>query len=172
MKKKEVPKKNYVLFLLLCIGTIFICFYLSSWYKTITDFKKNNSVITTVLSEVEIEGFSSYLMEYPDVLVYVSSTTDDNTKKFDKKFKKIIVENDLANSMLLLDMSKEENESALATLMMNYMDKDLSIKEISYPNLILFSEGKVSNILYKKETTITKDDVVKFLKNNGILNND
>lgn len=172
MKKKEIPKKNYVLFLLLCVVTVILCFYLSSWYKTITDFKKNNSVITTVLSEIEIESFSSYLMDNPDTIIYISSTTDDDTKKFDKQLKKIIIDNDLNSEILLLDMSKEENENALNNIIDNYLSKEIEIKKLTYPNIIIFEEGKITKVLYKKQTQINKKDVIDFLEANGIINND
>lgn len=172
MKKKEIPKKNYIIFTLLCVGTIFPCFYLSTWYKTITNYKKNSSVIKEVLSDIEIDSFSSYLMDNPEAVIYISSTTDDYTKKFDKQFKKLIIENDLASEILLLDMSKEENEEALKILKDNYLNKELLIKEITYPNIIIFQDGRITSVLYSRESKISKKDVKSFLENNGVINND
>ena len=53
---------------------------------------------------------------------------------------------------------------------LNFLTKKyLSLKEIPYPNLIKFENGEIIDMLYVKKNKITKDDVVKFLKKNGLI---
>ena len=170
MKKKIVPKKNYIIFLIIAICTVVLSLYLACWYKTLEDYTKNNSVVSEIIYEIESDSFSSYLLDNPDIVVYISSSKDESVKGFEKQFKKIIVNNDLSNSIVFLDIAKEENSQGPENLKLNFLTKKyLSLKEIPYPNLIKFENGEIIDMLYVKKNKITKDDVVKFLKKNGLI---
>lgn len=173
MKKREVPKKNYVIFFVLTIVVIGLCFYLATWYKTLNEHYKNNSVIVEVLSEIEADSFSSFLLDNPDIVVYISSSKDIEVKNFEKKFKKIIIDNNLSSEIVFFDISKEQNSEGLKLLKENYLSKNLSkLKEIKYPNLVRIKDGVIVDILYSKKSNITKEDAVKFLKRNEIIVSD
>ena len=173
MKKREVPKKNYLIFLVLSVFIVCLCFYLATWYKTLNEYYKNNSVIVEVLSEIEANSFSSFLLDNPDILVYISSSKDSEVKSFEKKIKKFIIDNNLSSEIVYFDVSKEENSLGLMMLKENYLSQKLSkLKEIKHPNLVKIEDGVIVDILYTKKTAINKIDVEKFLKRNELLEND
>ncbi len=173
MKKREIPKKNYLILLVIVVAVVGLCFYLTSWYKTIAEYYKTNSVISEVLPEIETETFSSFLLDNPDIVVYVSSSSDSNVKTFEKQFKKLIVEYALNSNIIYFDTDKETNVNGLETLVNNYMSKSLKkVTTITDPNLIRFKNGEIVDILYVKDSTITKSDVVKFLERNEVIEND
>ncbi|MEG0266319.1 MAG: DUF6568 family protein [Bacilli bacterium] len=173
MKLRNIPKKNYIILAAIFILTIIATFYFASWYKALNEYYKTNSVITEVISEMESETLSSYIMDNPETIIYLSSSTDMNVKKFEKKFKKMIIEKELSNDIIFLDLAKEENDDFANLLLKNYMSKRLNkIQNILIPNLIYFSNGEVTDILYIKETDINTDDVKNFLERIKIINND
>ena len=53
------------------------------------------------------------------------------------------------------------------------MSKSLKkVTTIASPNLICFKDGEIVDVLYIKETNITKKDVVNFLERNEVIEDD
>jgi hypothetical protein len=173
MKKRDIPKKNYFILLVIVVAVIGLCFYLASWYNTINEYYKTNSIISEVLPEIETDTFSSFLLDNPDIVVYISSSSDSTVKTFEKQFKRLIVDKSLNTSIIYFDTDKEKNAAGLSTLVNNYMSKALKkITNISSPNLVRFKNGEIVDMLYFKKNTIDKKDVVKFLESNEVIAND
>ena len=63
--------------------------------------------------------------------------------------------------------------NGLQTLVNNYMSKSLKkVTNIPVPNLIRFENGEIVDILYVKNYNITKNDAIKFLERNEVIEND
>lgn len=173
MKKREIPIKNYLILTVIIIGVVGLCFYLASWYDTISEYYKTNSVISEVLPEIETDTFSSFLLDNPNIIVYTSSSSDSDVKTFENQFKKLIIEHSLNSSIIYFNTDKVDNENGLSLLATNYMSKSLKkVTTIASPNLICFKDGEIVDILYIKETSITKKDVVNFLERNEVIEDD
>lgn len=174
MKNKNIPKKNYLFLSLLIIGVVGLTFYSASWYKTIDKYYKNNSVISEVVAEIDSDTFSSFLLDNPDTVLYISSSADTEVKSFEKQFKKIIVDDDLTGSIFYFDVNKDTNKGGLDILLDKYTSTTIkkNISKIVTPNLVRFSNGKIIDIMYYKNYSITKKDVQKFLERNELINND
>lgn len=172
-KERIIPKKNYFIVVLLFVVLIGFTLYCSTWYKEITEYYNNNSVITEVASEINLESLSSFLQDNPETIIYVSASNDLNVKPFEKKFKKYIVENNMNDSIVYLDLAKEENNKAIDTIMNNYLPSKLkNMSDIHIPNIIYFKDGMIEDILYRKKTSIDKTDVVNFFSRNELIEND
>ncbi len=173
MKKREIPKKNYFILIVVIVAVVGLCFYLTSWYKTIEEYYKTNSVISEVLPEIETETFSSFLLDNPDIVVYISSSSDSGVKTFEKQFKKMIVDYSLNSNIIYFDIDKDVNVNGLETLVKNFMSKSLKkVANIPVPNLIRFENGEIVDILYIRDSSITKNDAIKFLERNEVIEND
>ena len=59
-KERIIPIKNYFIVVLLFVVLIGFTLYCSTWYKEITEYYNNNSVITEVVSEINLESLSSF----------------------------------------------------------------------------------------------------------------
>lgn len=172
-KERIIPKKNYLIVLLLFLALVGFTFYCSSWYKELNDYYTNNSVVTEVVSEMELNSLSSFLQDNPETIIYISSSKDYSVKNFEKKFKKYILDNNLTDSILYLDLSKEENYETIDIIKNEYLPSNLkNIQNIYIPNIIYFNDGIVSDILYIKQTEISKNDVVRFFDRIELTNND
>lgn len=174
MKNKSIPKKNYLFLFLLVVGVVGLTFYLASWYKTIDDYYENNSILSKVVAEIDSETFSSFLLDNPDTVVYISSSADASVKGFEKQFKKMIVDNNLTNNIYYFDINKEINEDGLTILYDKYVSSTFKkkISKVVAPNLVRFKSGEIVDVMYYKNYDITKKDVQKFLDRNELLNND
>lgn len=172
MKKREVPKKNYIIMGVIAVATICLTFYLALWYKTIRDYNLNNSVIVEILSQIEEESISSYLLDNPTTVIYLASSNDQEIKSFERKFKKYIADNNLSNEIVYFDTNGLDNED-INSLLINYAGSSFKkLKNIVVPNLIYFENGEIVDILYVKQNAITKNDMVSFLERNNVVTDD
>lgn len=172
MKRKDIPKKNYIIMGIIVVITICLTFYLALWYKTIRDYNQNNSVIVEIISQIEGESISSYLLDNPTTVIYLASSNDQEIKSFERKFRKYIADNDLSNEIVYFDTSGLDSEY-INGLLVNYAGSSLKkLKNIVVPNLIYFENGEIVDIMYVKEFAITKNDMVNFLERNNVVVDD
>jgi len=167
--KRKIPLKNYIILLGITIGTIFLVFYLRSWYNTSKEYYKNNSIMAEYLSELKSDEINSYIIDNPEVVIYYASAKDTSIKSFEKKFKKLMEEHEINDDIIYIDYSKEENSNIISKL---NIISDKKMDELNVPNLIYIKEGKVNKILYSNKTQINKRDVQNFLIRCGIITND
>lgn len=167
--KRKIPLKNYIILLGLTLGTIFLVFYLRSWYNTSKEYYQNNSIMSEYLSELRSEEINSYIIDNPDVVIYYASAKDTTIKSFEKQFKKLMEEHEINNDIIYIDSSKYENNNIISRL--NTIS-DKKMEELNVPNLIYIKEGKVNKILYSNEAQINKRDVQSFLIRCGVITND
>jgi len=66
---REIPKKNYIILAVLVVVTIAVTLISASIYKSST---KQVSEIYKYLNKITPEEFEGYLVENPDVIVYIS----------------------------------------------------------------------------------------------------
>ena len=163
--KRKITIKNYMILFGLTLGTVFLVFYLRSWYNTSKEYYQNNSIMSEYLSELKSNEINSYIIDNPEIIIYYASAI----KSFEKQFKKLMEEHEINDDIIYIDSSKEENSTIISKL--NAIS-DKKIGELNIPNLIYIKEGEVNKILYSEETQINKRDVQNFLIRCGIITND
>lgn len=169
--KRKIKTKNYIIAASLTVVVVALTFYISAWYKTIKDYNNNNSVMKEVLNVVDAESLSNYILENPTSILYISSSNDKNVKSFERSFKKLVLENDLENSLVYFD-TKDYEEDELNKLFLKYSNSKLKLKKIIEPNFLYFEDGKLSGVLYVKKSSIKKNDAKVFLESLGFIEND
>lgn len=172
MKKRHVPIKNYIILVFIVLAVLALTFYLAAWYKTIKEYYQNNSVIAGVISKIEVESLPSYLLDNPTTIIYIASSNDQEVKDFEKKFKKYIIDENLNYEIIYLDVNGLTSDYIDESLLKYSSSSLKKMKKIITPNLIYFENGEISDILYVKENTIKKSDVVKFLERNNVVEDD
>ena len=91
---KEIPKKNYFILAIIVVLTILLVFYLKSWYEATTLSNLPRTIMADSLPEVKIEEFDNFIQENPNIVIYISSSTE-NQGDFDKKIYQYISKNNL-----------------------------------------------------------------------------
>lgn len=174
MIKREIPKRNYLILFVIMTLVICLTLYMVEWHKTIKEYYQNNSIIAEVLPKIESETISSYLLDNSEVVIYISSSKDQEIKSFEQKFKKYITGNDLdLNDNIVYFDTIDLEQEYINNLFIKYTGTTFKkMKKIVVPNLIYFSNGEIVDILYVKENEITISNVKSFMKRNGVITND
>lgn len=166
---RTIPKKNYVLLGLLTVVTILAVTYIGKWYLASENYYLENSVMKELVGEVKELEFENYILENPDVVIYIANDQSESTKKFEKKLKNYILEENLKSHFIYVN-GKESTETFLSNFKKKYFINEIKETEITYPNLLLLEDGKIKDILY--QTSLTErnvKDVKLFLQKNGVL---
>lgn len=172
MKKREIPQKNYYILGAVIITAIALTFYWATWYNTAKEYRMNNSVMPTVIGELTIEELDNYLLENPEIMIYMASSKDDDIKDFEDDFKELLIKENLKNDFIYVDTSKIENQEFYQSFATKYYSENLKKKKESIdiiPNIVFMEDGKVTDIMYFYEKEITKKDLEIFLKKHGVM---
>lgn len=172
MKKRNIPKKNYFIVLLMTFFVVCLTFYFAEWYKIIREQYENNSIIIDAISKIEEESISSYLLDNPNTVIYIASSNDKSIKKYESQMKKYINENGLNDEIVYFDTCNLD-ETYINEIFLKYLDSSLKrLKNISSPNILYFENGKITDVLNFKRKTITKNDSIDFLERENVTVND
>lgn len=167
---REIPKKNYILVFVITIATIGLVVYFSNWYKASKEYYLESSVMTNFLGEIKETEIENYILENPEVVIYISSDQLDETKKFEKQLKDYIIKEEIKAHFIYLNCSKVTNDF-LSNFQKKYFKGGLSNIHITYPNLLVVKDGKITDVLYKLKQEPDIKDARKFLEKNGVLEN-
>lgn len=158
--KKVVPFKNYLLLFIIAFVSVYLTFYITDKYKQQLDNNKEKSIIFDVLYQVKIEELNNYLLENPNIVVYLHC--DSLNEDFEREFHKYIINNNLKNSVIIIDATNLENIEILENL--------YTKKIIKQNNILIIEDRKVSDVMYDKNNSIDVTNIDIFLKEYGILN--
>lgn len=146
---RKIPKKNYLILVLVTIVSVGLTFYARSWYITAKEYYSNNSVIKEVASEINEVDIGSYTIETPSFVLYASSGTMQELKEFEKDLKDIINQLDIQNNVVYLNLDSVNIQTFKDTLK-KYASNDKiasQITENTYSAIYIFSDGKIKYIL-------------------------
>ncbi len=168
MKKREIPIKNYITLALVILGTVFLTFRLAEQYKIDKEYFKSNSSLAKIISEVKPKELENYLLENPNIVIYIVNGNDDNGEETDKIIKEIVLEYDLTDEIVVMDITS--NLAEVRTELKKLLSQDLEKYKddlLEITNLLVINEGKIEDILTPKN--IVKEDIVNFLIKNGVM---
>lgn len=167
---KEIPKINYVLLGVMSIITILVVVYMSNWYKASKSYQLESSIMTNFLGEIKESEIENYILENPEIVIYISNDQEDETKKFEKKLKNFIIKEEVKSHFIYLDCNNISSEF-MKKFQKNYFKDSLKTLYLSYPNLLIVNDRKIVDILYKLDQEVDINDVKQFLEKNGVLDN-
>lgn len=146
----EKTVKNYLILFVILLCTIFLVFYARQWYNTSKEYYANNSPIKDIASEINEADIYSLTIENPKFIIYCSSGTLVDLKKFEGEFKNLIRKMDMSRDILYLNIDTINRENFYDNLKNNYALNDkvkLQMSLNSNSSLYFFSDGKVKHIL-------------------------
>lgn len=168
--KRVVPKRNYVILLLIFVVSGVIFWLLVEPFKKE---EKQESKLTDKLVNLDYSAFGEFIVERQDVIVYLTDFSNKSLD-FEDSFEDVLNKEELVYEVVYVNSSSLTSEDLLNIKNTYYSDKlkssnvDLNI----IPNLLLFQDGKVVDILYKVESAYTYNEMVIFLENYGVIDND
>lgn len=149
--KDETKKK--ILLGFICVFTLLILFIAIK----INENKKNNdlsvSLVQGYLEEVTYKDISTYVIEEPDAIIYVSNSSDNNSKKFEKKFIPLIKKYNLENKIIYININ------------------DTVINDLLYQNApeLIFYSGSVVNDVIDVSTLSNEKQIEKLLRERSVI---
>lgn len=176
---KVIPRKNYLLVVVICLATLIVVTYLTYICKKNQAIKVEPSILSGYvleLGEKEImTNLSNYALDNPGFVLYVSYDSSKNLNEFEEQLKDLVKEQNIKSNLVFANLNLIANKNFLNELKDNFFSDDLNnnyIKLEKQPNMFLFKNGKIIKVLYYAEHKIDIEDVKKFLFNEGIIKND
>lgn len=176
---KVIPRKNYLLVVVICLATLIVVTYLTYICKKNQAIKVEPSILSGYvleLGEKEImTNLSNYALDNPGFVLYVSYDSSKKLNEFEEQLKDLVKEQNIKSNLVFANLNLISNKNFLNELKDNFFSDDLNnnyIKLEKQPNMFLFKNGKIIKVLYYAEHKIDIEDVKKFLFNEGIIKND
>ena len=140
---REVPKKNYIIMLIIIITIVLVTIFLSNIYNN--RFQKT-SVLYNYLSEIKKKDLDAYLVEKPDIIIYASNKYNNSNEEQERKIMQQIIDNNIYEYIVYLNL-EDKKLNILNSLNKKY-DGKLKNK---LPVLIVFENGKIKEAYYDLE---------------------
>lgn len=170
---KEIPRKNYLIYLSVCLATFLLLFLFINRVRTMNIEKK--SVLTGFLYEITddniLDNLESYAIDNSNFFLYISN--HNNSSDFDMEFKQFIIDYSLKDNVIYLNGWNKLSSNFVKSFKSRMFSSDLndvSIIALRQSNIYEFKNGKIARILYNQKEKINMSDVRIFM--NEVIAND
>jgi len=165
MKKngRVIPVKNYFIIAFIFVLTIGLVFFFRNWYNSYKTYEDSLPVLSGILSEVRYNEIDNYINDNRDVVIYISSSDDSNSRVVDKKLKKLIEKEHLKDRIVYYNITDVIDKEKL----IDDFNNNYSVNEniYSYPAIVILEDGKILDFRCKtKGDDLTIKDVKSFLE--------
>lgn len=165
MKKnneREIPLKNYIILGLVILLTLGLVYYFYLWYITYEESKLNETIMDRYLEVINYNELNDYIVENRNAMIYTSVLEDNNIRKFEIKFKNIVVKNALKDKILYMDMTDIfKNKIKYTELRNSYQINNYNITNV--PCILVFKDAKLVDIYSIKDNDYNTDNVLNYI---------
>jgi hypothetical protein len=148
---REVPLKNYMILLVICLIVIGIAVSLSAAYTRVKNEELTKPILVGSIPEVGVDNLDNYIIENDSFYLFVSSITDYNSREVEKDLLEYFKRNDISKRMVYLSV---DNIKDLDSFYEDF-NKKYSVFEYAklkaYPAFIIIKDGKILNLVQKEE---------------------
>lgn len=145
---REVPKKNYLICFIILISVISLTIVIANLYNNRL---RKTSVMYNYLSEIKRKDLNTFLLEKPNVVIYISDKYDASNNKIEKKIKKDIMNENLSDYIVFLNLT-DDKLNYIETINEKY---DGKLKK-RMPMIVVFEDGKIKKSYYDLENVNIK----------------
>lgn len=143
---REIPKKNYIILVVLLAVTVFLTLFLSYIYK-------NKEMLTSdfyqYANKITPESFDEFMTENEDVIIYIGDKYDLTLEKVEKKLSQKIDELNIKHSLIYID--KEYVDKKFIKKLKGY---DINIDLNRLPVVVVVVEEVLKNVIVNSNTNI------------------
>lgn len=150
MKEKT---KKIILLVTICVITLAVLIIALKIHENKENDILSKSEIKNYLTEIKYEEIQNHVVEQPSIVIYVSNSSEDTTRNFDKIFVPVIKKYNLENEIIYININ------------------DTTIVDPLYqnaPELIFYKDGEVSDML-DVSTFKSSNDVITALKERSVI---
>lgn len=167
--KRNIPRKNYLIVVLMAIVVAALVLYLAKLY-TNSNIDQKHSLMSNYLSNVTIQELDNYLLENPNIIIYWADNEELSNNRLENDLKKYLIEHDLQRNIIFInthDLTVDEINN-VADKYLNSELKNKNIKLETIPNLLWVEDGKIVDVLYTYEQSMDMDNIKEYLENTGV----
>ncbi len=166
---RKIPKKNYIILVVLFVATVALVLYLCNLYRVYDKHQRDIPVIRGTLYEIQPDELEHFVMENPSTVIYMCTAADEKCRDYEKDLKKLVVKEELQEDIIYVNLSNVDQNDFVNQFNSKYPYK-VSLKK-NYPALILFEDGKVQSILQAdQDDSLSISETEQFIKLNHIEN--
>lgn len=152
---RVVPFKNYVILGIIFILTLGLLFYFVNIYNLKEEYLSSTNVRLAFLKEITESDLNDYVSENSEFILYISNSENSEYVGLENKLKKYRKEDYMENVIYL--NSKDISDNFINELN-KYSDKKIN----NLPNIIVFDENKIIDVMYFNEETKVDNIISKF----------
>ena len=141
--------------------------------RVIEEYKEKEKTLTDKLEKLSYESIDAYITERQNVIVYLTDFSE-KSNNFENEFESVALKNDIDEDIVSMNTTElaPDNLTKLKNKYFNDKLKSSKVELNVIPNLLVFQDGKIIDILYKVDTIYDKTSITKFLENHGVIDND
>ena len=147
--KKNNLVRNYIILAIFILIGVGLTLYFCKVYKVYDDYQKATPVIQGVLSEITSEELNHYVVDNPQMVIYMCTASNENCRYFEKDFKKYIAKESVQDNIIYLNLSETDLDQFITDFNNTYKYKHKLTKDL--PALVAFTDGNVDAILQEKK---------------------
>lgn len=167
MEKEElrvIPKRNYLILGLVIVVTLILVYYFYMWSQAYKEKKLNIRILDSYMEVINYNELDNFLVENPDVIVYVSVLENSTIREFEKKLKKSFRNHEIENEMFYLDITEDIRDDKIKANMINNY-KINSVNMTNVPCLLIFEEGKLKTIYSVRKNGYDIEGFTEYVNN-------
>lgn len=173
VKKKDIrkiPSRNYLYLLCIFVISMFVFWIIVKPFEKKDDEK---SLLTNKLEKLSYESINAYITERQNIIVYLTDFSE-KSNDFENLFEDVVLKNEIDEDIVYMNTNDLKNNELLEIENKFFNDKlkNSKVKLNIIPNLLVFKEGMIIDILYKTDTIYDENSIMVFLENYGVINND
>lgn len=144
---REIPKKNYIILVVLLAVTAFLTLFLSNIYK---NKEKLTSNFYEYSNKITPESFDEFMTENEDIIIYIGDKYDLTLETVEKKLEERIDQLNLKHNLIYIDKHYVDKKF-IKKLKGYHINIDLN----KFPVVIVIVEEKViKNVMVNSNTDI------------------
>ena len=164
MSKREIPKKNYYILIIMLIGVAVLTLAISSIVNAVKNNNVSTGYINRYVSEISYSELDTYLVEpASNTFIYITYTGDEQIYKLEKNLKKIVNNYELATDFVYVNVT----ENMIEDNFVNKLKEKLKISEkiSKLPVILYYKDGILTDLVDSEENLFNVADFQKLLDN-------
>lgn len=153
--------KVAIIIIMTVLGTLMLGNYYQKSNQTNKSLKK-----LEILKTITMETLDDYLIENPNIIIYVVDSSHDSYYHNNSKFVEFLIKKEVQKDINFLDYNLIE-KSAINKMFNKYGLEDIEYKE---QDILIFENGKIIDTYFKNYSEFDLENVKLFLSQYGILN--
>ena len=135
---RDIPKKNYFILLIMILSVVAITIVLMNAYNNRV---KKTSIMYNYLSEIKENDLDAYLIENPNIVIYIADKYDLSNNQVEKKLKKKMIKLNISDYFVFLNLNNDMD------FINQLNEKYYGNVEKNLPVIVVFEDGKIMIVI-------------------------